>query len=65
MFNFRLIPLDHITNVPKGFFWYKNLNFVRQKWGNEAVDHKNGPLIKKIGYFCSGEISIRIMAYVL
>ena len=26
--------------VPKGFYWHKNLNFLKEKWGDEAVDHK-------------------------
>ena len=26
--------------VPKGFYWYKNLNLFGEKWGAEAVDHE-------------------------
>ncbi len=32
---------QHKYYVPKeGFYWYKNLNFFGEKWGDEAVDHE-------------------------
>ncbi len=31
---------QHKYYVPKGFYWYKNLNFFGEIWGDKAVDHE-------------------------
>ncbi len=36
----NLQEMFHKFHIPKGFYWYKNLNFLEKIWGDDAVDHE-------------------------